>query len=638
MLKKKGTQNPEHKPEKKKSDPNLRELPENVKPLVEKGSMEYIVKGDGPCLLRTTAAHVVGDANEGPKLARDLNTHLADYRGVYEEKIAADFPLTVTVGVKGETKIFENATEYFDWLQDSSKAAFMWRGCTDIIATCNMAHMEVDVIVYEEGLKPELFSFKPDPDFPWKEEDKMKPERPHKMKQGKMTVLNWKNVHYNLIVGPNHMLYELGSLSFQASQQAGSCQAPQQVLEAGGSENQARETGSTRGQELETRAEKVQGVETIEAGISEYPARPMDKCVDSVETMINQDPATHYKCKLELERKEKEILRLKNHIAILEEGTFNINEQYDNEDIQELDSERVLVSTFVKNNGFTRTSPQEQATPDFKCTYCGKAELTDKDMKAHVNTKHTTYFICIKCKKKFMTEPLWKEHTKTAHQTRTELNCDDCQFQANSGLELKKHLNTKKHKAAHGVEVSTLGETFKCKECKEEFSDKWNLMNHCRDTHPDKRRPCRNYQRDECEYPSDEGPKGCWWSHTAEIHSTSQSSKSNTNSNCNICGESFKKNFNLMIHKKDQHIESVPMCRNSKNGQCEFSKCWFRHEQVSQNRKSKGAQDENAPAGLVFQKGPNQMEPPEMVEMQNILKQAMNMIASVNKKMEIILK
>ena len=93
-----------------------------------------------------------------------------------------------------------------------------------------------------------------------------------------------------------------------------------------------------------------------------------------------------------------------------------------------------------------------------------------------------------------------------------------------------------------------------------------------------------------------------------------------------------------MIHKKDQHIESVPMCRNSKNGQCEFSKCWFRHEQVSQNSKSKGAQDENAPAGLVFQKGPNQMEPPEMVEMKEILKQAMNMIASVNKKMEIIMK
>ena len=35
-----------------------------------------------------------------------------------------------------------------------------------------------------------------------------------------------------------------------------------------------------------------------------------------------------------------------------------------------------------------------------------------------------------------------------------------------------------------------------------------------------------------------------------------------------------------MIHKKDKHRESVPICRNSKNGLCEFSKCWFRHSHL----------------------------------------------------------
>ena len=35
-----------------------------------------------------------------------------------------------------------------------------------------------------------------------------------------MTVLNWKNVHYNLIVGPNHMLTQAGSFRFQASNQS----------------------------------------------------------------------------------------------------------------------------------------------------------------------------------------------------------------------------------------------------------------------------------------------------------------------------------------------------------------------------------------------------------------------------------
>ena len=97
-------------------DPALRELPLCVKPLVEENSKEFLVKGDGPCFLRTTAAHLYGDEEEWAQLARDLNTHQAEYRETYTEKISADFPVTVQVGVNGETKVLQNSTEYFDWL------------------------------------------------------------------------------------------------------------------------------------------------------------------------------------------------------------------------------------------------------------------------------------------------------------------------------------------------------------------------------------------------------------------------------------------------------------------------------------------------------------------------------------------
>ena len=66
--------------QKNKCDPNLRELPEIVKPLVNKNYEEYLVKGDGPCLLRTLAAHTGGHENGGLQAARDLNTHMAGYR------------------------------------------------------------------------------------------------------------------------------------------------------------------------------------------------------------------------------------------------------------------------------------------------------------------------------------------------------------------------------------------------------------------------------------------------------------------------------------------------------------------------------------------------------------------------------
>ena len=61
---------------------------------------------------------------------------------------------------------------------------------------------------------------------------------------------------------------------------------------------------------------------------------------------------------------------------------------------------------------------------------------------------------------------------------------------ATPGL-LMKDLNMKRHKAANNVNAAMLGETKVCRDCTEEFSDYWNLMNCRRDTHPDKRRRCR---------------------------------------------------------------------------------------------------------------------------------------------------
>lgn len=133
---------------------------------MQEGSKEYVVKGDWPCLPRTVAAHTGGDEDEGPRLGRMLNTHESQYRGIYEEKIDKEFTLSVTVGVSGETKQIENRQQDFDWLLESESGAYMWRSCVDVIATCNMAHIEIDIIILDRGFNPEIRSFKPDPEFP----------------------------------------------------------------------------------------------------------------------------------------------------------------------------------------------------------------------------------------------------------------------------------------------------------------------------------------------------------------------------------------------------------------------------------------------------------------------------------------
>ena len=84
----------------------------------------------------------------------------------------------------------------------------------DMIGLSNMLRMDIDCIVHLEGTEPQVYHFCPDPDFPFQEEDKIKPNNPMDRKYPKMTVLNYKNNHYNLIVDKDSMLAQSGSFSF----------------------------------------------------------------------------------------------------------------------------------------------------------------------------------------------------------------------------------------------------------------------------------------------------------------------------------------------------------------------------------------------------------------------------------------
>ena len=104
---------------------------------------------------------------------------------------------------------------FFDWLAESKEAIYMWRGCVDIIGLCNICQMDIDCIVYMEGTAPEVRHFSPDPEFPWKDDDTMKPKTLNRRDHPKMTVLNYKDFHFNLVVEKDSMVAQSGTLSFQ---------------------------------------------------------------------------------------------------------------------------------------------------------------------------------------------------------------------------------------------------------------------------------------------------------------------------------------------------------------------------------------------------------------------------------------
>ena len=75
--------------------------------------------------------------------------------------------------------------------------------------------MDVDIIVYQEGTMTEVKHFCPDPEFPWNDEDTKKSSIPGKRNHPKMTILNYKDVHFKLVIEKDSMIAQSGTFSFQ---------------------------------------------------------------------------------------------------------------------------------------------------------------------------------------------------------------------------------------------------------------------------------------------------------------------------------------------------------------------------------------------------------------------------------------
>ena len=159
-------------------------------------------------------------------------------------------------------------------------------------------------------------------------------------------------------------------------------------------------------------------------------------------------------------------------------------------------------------------------------------------------------------------------------------------------------------------------------------------MNHRRDVHPEKRRRCRNDLYGNCDYTSDIGNKGCWWRYRDKPEINTNAAY---NTICKICDNKFQTKSQLMEHKLINHESSVPFCTNQTGGGCDFEKCWFRHKVLNlSNEPVKTHEKISSGDEQVFQNNQTNIKPSEMTDLKDILLKAMEMIASVNQKIELV--
>jgi hypothetical protein len=138
--------------------------------------------------------------------------------------------------------------------------------------------------------------------------------------------------------------------------------------------------------------------------------------------------------------------------------------------------------------------------------------------------------------------------------------------ETNSKIDLKKHMPMEQ---ATNKDIRS---EIVCNICNKTFEGRWNFMNHRRDNHPIVKK-CINNQDGKCKF----GAGSCWYN-----HGTISAQGDDDTFKCYGCNIMFKVKSHLMKHRRDEHIDKTPLC---KNGSFCFYKenCWWKYQNKNQD-------------------------------------------------------
>ena len=150
------------------------------------------------------------------------------------------------------------------------------------------------------------------------------------------------------------------------------------------------------------------------------------------------------------------------------------------------------------------------------------------------------------------------------NEIEESFNCKTCEFEADDIYDLD----------AHWFSTKCGDSLIACHFCEMNFQTKSDLMKHRKHNHPEKVNICQNFLGVGCNL----GEDACWFSHkTTTINKDTYMS----NFKCTDCDKHFGNKFEFMHHRKQDHQESVPLCKKGTYGTCWFGpkNCWFTHDE-----------------------------------------------------------
>ena len=411
--------------------------------------------------------------------------------------------------------------------------------------------MDVDCIVYQENIMPEVRHFCPDPNFPWNKADTGKPENPTTRMHPKMNILNYKDTHFNLVIEKESMIAPSGTFSFQRNL----ADKPTPI--------------KTTNQKLPslTESDKIHNTDYDVLAIK----------IKSLEEALTKSETENQLLKKQVSNMHNNEGNRSNNVEVMK-MCHECDILFENDDM--LHNHNKLSHYQFSHN----------------CQDCGKGFNQKSNMVEHRkshNRKGDNKIQCNMCQIYFQTEAQLINHNNKQHpqdiqntddediplKEAKQFNCMECDHQTTN-----EHMLTKHMKLAHNTHKPMV--EFKCHSCAQEFWGMWNLRNHRQDAHGKSKVKCRYKADNSCKYGANDGEQ-CWYDHSEGTSIQNRKEKTDKNK-CKACEEMFSSKSQLLTHRKEEHPEIVPLCKSIKeNTGCEYGdKCRFRHKELSSHMPS----------------------------------------------------
>ena len=573
---KKSLRNKRKRDSKRKQDeldenPKIKGVPNNCKHLVKDTDVVYTVPGNGCCGPNCAAAFVYQDEKFGSELRIKMNKFQAEHWFRKYHAITPCSPQTPFVRKLNNGEVsFTEPEKLIEFLKLSKDAAFMWSDSEDLAVIADLLQIRIKIITINniDDQNPRVNWIYPD------ESMREFAELKDVIKED-LILLHQNDCHFNLIISKDHALAVHGNLTKRLNQ----------TLPSEKNIN-------------------------IDEGKNEIETKAIRALQEELQTIKNE----YKNCVKELRNKTEEAEFLKTEVKELKEILKFKEIEGENE-------EETLLN--MKRSGSRRTTPQFQSSP--------KKKEVDK----HISYKHTKEeYVCEICGLKCIGQPQLNEHKQLKHLETKEIsinepeyNCVFCDFQGTELLQLNRHINLKhtafckicdfqvtdesemkKHfELKHAPKGLKQANNIECRICGKLFQHRWEFMSHRKKEHIGSVAICKSNLEGNCPYSFEL----CWWNHEKKQPKDMDSIQ------CFVCGKNFKSRANVMMHRKEKHLNIVRNCVRFKERICRFTaeSCWYvhkdeRHETMDVDKKEEISEKENEESKLDFQKVIKKKEPP----------------------------